>query len=128
MYRAVYYVGGLHPGEIIPEGMLTAQRAEQLMKAGAIEKIAPVFSANAMDEGNATASAPAAHLPIEGEGKGHDGNAEMTDKAVAEAAADEAEAEAAAEEEADAPEIDLMDGIVAEAEPEKKSGRGGRSK
>ena len=134
MYKARCYVGKYAPGDRIPEGYLSGKRAEQLLKAGAIEKIGPAFSSHAMDEGNATSSAPAGQHPFEEEGKGNDGNTEMPDEGAEEAAADEPEGETVTEEEAEeeveAPEIDPMAGIVAEpeSETEAKPRKGGRRK
>ena len=129
MYKAKIYVGAYRPGEMIPEGMLTREREQELEKMGAIEKIAPVFMAG--EEGD-TSSHHLGDLPIEGEGK--DNTAEMVEGTAEEAEAEEAEEaeefEEAEEVEAEAPEIDLMDGIVEEDAPKEAPtrGRGSRSK
>ena len=122
MYKAKCYVGKYGPGDRIPEGYLTEKRAEQLMKAGAIERIAPVIHSAAEEEAF-HASAAARQLSPETE--------DAADHSPEMPGGDEGEEkEAEAEDEAEAPEIDLMDGIVAEEEPsaEKKTGRGGRRK
>ena len=111
MYKAVFYVGGKRPGEMIPEGMLTEKRARELEEMGAIMKVhdAPVF------------------YPDESFGE-----IDSDDSADVENHCDEpAEIECHAEEaEVEAPEIDLMDAIVEEDAPKEapKRGRGSRSK
>ena len=117
MYIALNYIGGQYtPGEIIPDD-LPKEKLDWWKKTGAIKEVAPE------DEGlKAKAenlSVAAVTSPLSGE---------TTEETVE-------EAEDEIDEEAEAPEIDIMDGLVTtEEEPKKpartrsKTAKGGKAK
>jgi hypothetical protein len=120
MYIATSYIGRDYtPGEIIREN-LPKETIERLLKAGAIRKAAPAHAAE-----EAPQEPPETELPPEGEQKDTE-----TEEATEEEAEGAEEPETAEEpedeidEEAEAPEIDVMDGLVpAAAEEPKKPAR-----
>lgn len=124
MYKAVFYVGGKRPGEMIPDGMLTKERAAELEAMGAIEKIGPFFLAEDDDSSDE-------EIDVAGGKNSPSVSSAATSPYTGEAAVCENETDDAVEIEAEAPEIDLMDAIVEEdapQEPASKRGRGSRSK
>lgn len=132
MYIATSYIGRDYtPGEIIREN-LPKETIERLLKAGAIRKAAPAQAAEEVPQ-----EPPETELPPEDERE----DAE-TEEAPEEAGEPETaeEPEDEIDEEAEAPEIDVMDGLVtAPAEEEKpartaarksagKAAKGGKTK
>lgn len=111
MYVANYYIGRDYtPGEIVPD-TLPAETLQRLLDAGAIREVAPAPITVPI-----TMRTDIPPIPPEAE------------EAVPEADEDEEEAF----EEAEAPEIDVMDGLVsdepAETTKRKTAAKGGRRK
>ena len=93
MYIAKTYIGGAYtPGDVLPDDF-PAEKLEWLIQAGAVREAAPAPSADTATEESAKDAEPAPETQEIDE-------------------ADEFEDE-------DAPEIDVMAGIVKNAEPEK---------
>ncbi len=119
MYIAIKYIGKEYtPGEILPDN-LPADKVKWLMEAGAIREAAPA------------PGQPAAPEETEEEPEGTDKSEttaapdnEQEPETTEEEPQDE-EPEDEIDEEAEAPEIDVMDGIVADEgpEPEKPAAR-----
>lgn len=112
MYIAVTYIGSTYvPGEIISEDT-PKEKLDWLKRAGAIREVAPAPEAPVKAE-----------LP-EDNGQAAKMSAMEADEQEAELPEDEID------EEAEAPEIDVMDGIVSAAEeaPPKKTTSKGRKK
>ena len=105
MFIATSYIGSEYtPGEIITE-KLPDETIERLLEAGAIRKTAPAQAADEMPQ-----EPPESGLPPEGEQE----QAETGEKPEAEPETPETteEPEDEIDEEAEAPEIDVMAGIV----------------
>ena len=117
MYIALNYIGGQYtPGEIIPDD-LPKEKLDWWKKTGAIKEVAP--EGEGLKAKTENLSVAAATSPLSGETK--------------EETVEEAEDEI--DEEAEAPEIDIMDGLVKaeEEEPKKpartrKTAKGGKTK
>lgn len=118
MYAAKTYIGQVAaPGEILPES-IPEETIQWLKEAGAIRVIAPdppVRSAapDGQDEphGDAPGGEPAQRAPQDGQGAGADAqNADSAEDAAQEPCEDE-----------EAPEIDVMAGIVSGAGEGKKA-------
>ena len=108
MYIAVTYIGSRYvPGEIISEDT-PKEKLDWLKRAGAIREVAPAPGQPAAPE--ETGKEPEAAKEPEGEQEPENTEEEPEDEI---------------DEEAEAPEIDVMDGIVADEgpEPEKPAAR-----
>lgn len=117
MYIAIKYIGKKYtPGEILPDD-LTADEVKWLLEAGAIRKAAPATAEAVKPDGyNEKPQDADDPKPI----------ATPDDEQEAETAEEEPQgdkAEDEIDEEAEAPEIDVMDGLVAAAAEEKKPTR-----
>ena len=105
MYIAIKYIGKKYtPGEILPDN-LPADEVKWLLEAGAIRKAAPA------------PGRPAAPEETEEEPEGTD------EPETAEEEPQDEEPEDEIDEEAEAPEIDVMDGLVTAPAEEKKPAR-----
>ena len=108
MYIAIKYIGKEYtPGEILPDN-LPADEVKWLMEAGAIREVAPAPGQPAAPE--ETGKEPEAAKEPDGEQEPENTEEEPEDEI---------------DEEVEAPEIDVMDGIVADEgpEPEKPAAR-----
>ena len=105
MYIAIKYIGKKYtPGEILPDN-LPADEVKWLLEAGAIRKATPA------------PGRPAAPEETEEEPEGTD------EPETAEEEKQDEEPEDEIDEEAEAPEIDVMDGLVTAPAEEKKPAR-----
>ena len=134
MYIAITYIGGMYvPGEVVSEDM-PKERLEWLIRAGAVRKAAPAPAAtDAEQPGDEMSEEDSREMTrenyrrqLEGLGNGPDGMALVHDGPADEAPAEwpqeavEGDAEDEIDVDAEAPEIDVMAGIVKDtADPEE---------